>query len=149
MELKLKLENDLKDAMRSGDDVKKSSIRMVIAAMKLAQVEKGSPLDDQAILSLVQKEIKSRKESIADAERANRPDLIAAAKAEIAVLEVYLPAQMSIEELTTLSQAAIEETGATLPSDMGKVMKQIMPKVQGRAPNDQISLIVRQLLEKK
>jgi len=149
MELKLKLENDLKDAMRSGDDVKKSSIRMVIAAMKLAQVEKGGQLDDQAILSLVQKEIKSRKESIADAEKANRPDLIAAAKAEIAVLEVYLPAQMSNEELTALAQAAIEETGATLPSDMGKVMKQIMPKVQGRAPNDQISLIVRQLLEKK
>ena len=149
MELKLKLENDLKDAMRSGDEVKKSSIRMVIAAIKLAQVEKGSPLDDQAITGLVQKEIKSRRESIADAEKANRPDLIAAANAEITALEVYLPAQMSKEELTTLVQAAITESGASLPTDMGKVMKLLMPKIQGKAPNDQISLIVRQLLEKK
>ena len=149
MELKLKLENDLKDAMRSGDDVKKSSIRMVMSAMKLAQVEKGGPLDDQTILSLVQKEIKSRKESIADAEKANRQDLIDAANAEISALEVYLPAQMSKEELTSLAQSAITESGASLPNDMGKVMKLLMPKIQGRAPNDQISLIVRQLLEKK
>jgi hypothetical protein len=149
MELKLKLENDLKDAMRSSDDVKKGSIRMVIAAMKLAQVEKGGPLDDQAILGLIQKEIKSRKESIADAEKANRQDLISAAQAEISALEVYLPAQMSKEELTALAQTAIAESGASLPSDMGKVMKLLMPKIQGRAANDQISLTVRQLLEKK
>lgn len=149
MELKLKLENDLKDAMRSGDDVKKSSIRMVIASMKLAQVEKGGPLEDQAIVGLIQKEIKSRKESIADAEKANRQDLITAANAEISALEVYLPAQMSNEELTSLAQYAITESGASLPNEMGKVMKLLMPKIQGRAPNDQISLIVRQLLEKK
>ncbi len=149
MELKLKLENDLKDAMRSGDDVKKSSIRMVIAAIKLAQVEKGDLLDDQAIVGLVQKEIKSRKESIADAEKANRPDLISAANDEIKVLEMYLPTQMTQEELTVLVQAAIIESGATLPNDMGKVMKLLVPQVQGKAPNDQISRTVRQLLEKK
>ncbi len=149
MELKLKLENDLKDAMRSGDDVKKSSIRMVIAAIKLAQVEKGDLLDDQAIVSLVQKEIKSRKESIADAEKANRPDLISAAQAEIKALEMYLPTQMTQEELNALAQAAIIESGATLPNDMGKVMKLLVPQVQGKAPNDQISRTVRQLLEKK
>jgi uncharacterized protein YqeY len=149
MELKLKLENDLKDAMRSGEDVKKSSIRMVIAAIKLAQVEKGDLLDDQAIVGLVQKEIKSRKESIADAEKANRPDLIAAAQAEIKALEMYLPAQMTDEELTALAQAAIIESGASLPNDMGKVMKLLVPQVQGKAPNDQVSRTVRQLLEKK
>jgi uncharacterized protein YqeY len=149
MGLKLKLENDLKDAMRSGDDVKKSSIRMVIAAIKLAQVEKGDLLDDQAIVGLVQKEIKSRKESIADAEKANRPDLISAANEEIKALEMYLPAQMTQEELTTLAQAAIIESGAVLPNDMGKVMKLLIPQVQGKAPNDQISRTVRHLLEKK
>lgn len=149
MELKLKLENDLKDAMRAGDDVRKNSIRMVIAAIKLAQVEKGGSLDDQTILSLIQKEIKSRKEAIADAEKAKRPDLISVANAEISVLEVYLPAQMSKEELSTLAQAAINESGASQQSDMGKVMKLLMPRIQGRAPNDQISLVVRQLLEKK
>jgi uncharacterized protein YqeY len=149
MELKLKLENDLKDAMRSGDDVKKGSIRMVIAAIKLAQVEKGNLLDDQAIVGLIQKEIKSRKESIADAEKANRPDLIGAAQAEIKALEAYLPAQMTQEELTALAQAAIIESGAVLPNYMGKVMKLLIPQVQGKAPNDQISRTVRQLLEKK
>jgi uncharacterized protein YqeY len=149
MELKLKLENDLKDAMRSGDDVKKSSIRMVIAAIKLAQVEKGDLLDDQAIVGLVQKEIKSRKESIADAEKANRPDLISAANEEIKALEMYLPAQMTQEELTALAKAAIIESGAALPNDMGKVMKLLVPQVQGKAPNDQVSRTVRQLLEKK
>jgi len=149
MELKLKLENDLKDAMRSGDDIKKSSIRMVIAAIKLAQVEKGGPLDDQAIIGLIQKEIKSRKESISDAEKANRPDLIAGALLEIKALETYLPAQMTQEELTSLAQAAIEEAGAILPNDMGKVMKLLILKVQGKAANDQISRTVRQLLEKK
>jgi uncharacterized protein len=149
MELKLKLENDLKDAMRSGDDVKKSSIRMVIAAIKLAQVEKGDLLDDQAIVGLVQKEIKSRKESIADAEKANRPDLISAANEEIKALEMYLPAQITQEELTALAKAAIIESGAALPNDMGKVMKLLVPQVQGKAPNDQVSRTVRQLLEKK
>jgi hypothetical protein len=149
MELKLKLENDLKDALRSGDEVRKNSIRMILAAVKLAQVEKGAALDDQAIIGLIQKEIKSRKESIADAEKANRPDIIASSLSEIKVLEVYLPAQLSIEELTTLVDSAIDEVGATQPGDMGKVMKIIMPKVQGRAPNDQVSLLVRQFLEKK
>lgn len=149
MDLKQKLENDLKDAMRNSDDVKRSSIRMVIAAIKLAQVEKGGQLDDQAIVGLIQKEIKSRKESISDAEKANRPDLITAANAEISVLESYLPAQMTKEELTRLVVAAIAESNASLPSDMGKVMKLLIPRVLGRAPNDQISQTVRQLLEKK
>ncbi|MBA4420877.1 MAG: glutamyl-tRNA amidotransferase [Anaerolinea sp.] len=149
MELKPRLESDLHDAMRNGDDVKKSSIRMVLAAIKLAQVDKGGPLDDQAILALLQKEIKSRKESISDAEKANRPDLITAAQAEIAILEGYLPAQMPAEELAGLVQAAIQEAGASLPSDMGRVMKLLLPRVQGRAANDQVSQLVRQLLEKK
>ncbi len=115
MELKLKLENDLKDALRSGDGVRKNSIRMVLAAIKLAQVEKGAELDDQAIIGLVQKEIKSRKESIADAEKANRPDLIASSLSEIKVLEAYLPAQLSIEELTTLVDSAIRR-GRSYPT---------------------------------
>ena len=149
MELIPRLESDLHDAMRNGDNVKKSSIRMVLAAIKLAQVDKGGLLDDQAILALMQKEIKSRKESISDAEKANRPDLIASAQAEIAILEGYLPAQMPAEELAGLVQAAIQEAGASLPSDMGRVMKLLLPRIQGRAANDQVSQLVRQLLEKK
>ena len=147
MELKLKLENDLKDALRSGDEVRKNSIRLVIAAIQFAQVEKGSQLDDQAIVGLVQKEIKSRKESISDAEKANRQDLIASSLSEIKVLEDYLPAQLSMEELTSLVKSAIAEAGASQPNDMGKVMKIVMPIIHGKAPNDKVSLLVRQLLE--
>jgi uncharacterized protein YqeY len=148
MTLKTQFENDLKDAMRGGDEVRKTTIRGVIAAIKLAMVEKGAELDDTTVLALVQKEVKSRRESIADAEKANRPDLIASALAEIKILETYLPAQMSEDELRSLTAAAIAEVGALLPTDMGKVMKVLMPKVQGRAANDQISRMVRSLLEK-
>jgi len=147
MTLKSQLENDLKDGMRSGDETRKTTIRGVIAAIKLAMVEKGGELDDAAVLALVQKEVKSRRESIADAEKAGRVDLITSALAEIKILEAYLPAQMSEEELKTLTTAAIQEVGAALPSDMGKVMKVLLPKVQGRAANDQVSRMVRSLLE--
>ncbi len=147
MTLKSQLENDLKDGMRSGDETRKTTIRGVIAAIKLAMVEKGGELDDTAVLALIQKEVKSRRESIADAEKAGRPDLITSAMAEIKILEAYLPAQMSEEELKTLTAAAIQEVGATLPTDMGKVMKVLLPKVQGRAANDQVSRMVRSLLE--
>ncbi len=151
MDLKSTLENDLKDAMRSNDAVRKTSIRDVMAAIKLAQVEKSrdTVLDDTAVLALVQKEIKSRKESIHDAEKAGRPDLIEGYKAEISVLEGYLPKQLSPEELSDLVKQAIAETGASTPTDMGKVMKVVIPRVQGRAANDQVSSAVRALLEQK
>ncbi len=151
MDLKLRLEEDLKDAMRSNDPVRKNAIRSVIAAIKLAQVEKQKTTitDDATILSLVQKEVKSRKESVADAEKANRPDLIVGYLAEIKVLETYLPAQLSQDELFALVKQAVEVTGAAQPSDMGKVMKLVIPQVQGRAPNDVISSAVKAVLESK
>lgn len=151
MDLKTRIEEDLKDAMRANDPVRKTAIRSVLAAIKMAQVEKQKSIitDDATILSLVQKEIKSRKESIADAEKAKRPDLIDGYMAEIKVLETYLPAQLSADELNILVQQAISETGASLPSDMGKVMKVVIPRVQGRAANDVVSAAVKAMLEKK
>jgi len=147
MELKATLENDLKDAMRSNNDVKRSTLRMVLSAIKLAEIEKGAKLEESAIVAILQKEIKSRNEAISDAERANRPDLIQDNLAEIRVLELYLPKQMEESELRTLIQSVISELGATGPADMGKVIKTVLPKVQGRAPNDRVSLLVRQLLQ--
>jgi uncharacterized protein len=150
MDLKTRLEDDLKDALRKGEETRKITIRDVLAAIKLAQVEKGKPVvDDNGIIVLIQKEAKSRKESIADAEKANRPDLITKFQAEIKVLEAYLPEQLSKEELNDLVRKAIKETGAKSQSDMGKVMKIVIPQVQGRAANDQISAAVRSLLEIK
>lgn len=149
MELKNRLEEDLKAAMRANDPVRKTAIRSALAAVKLAQVEKdkNTILEDSAVLALIQKEIKARRESIADAQKANRPDLISGYEAEARVLEEYLPKQLTAEELADLIRQAIQEVGATAPTDLGKVMKVAIPRVQGRAPNDQISATARKLLE--
>jgi uncharacterized protein YqeY len=146
MEIKQALENALHDAMRSKNDTVLKSIRLVMSTVKLAEIEKGKPMDDAGIISVLQKEIKSRKESIADAEKASRPDLISAANAEIAVLEAYLPKQISDAELNEIIKNAIAEIQASAPSDMGKVMKIVMPKVQGRVAGDVLSQAVRKQL---
>lgn len=134
--------------MKSGDEVRKRTVRMVLAAVKQAEVDKRIELEDAAILSLIQKEVKNRRESLEEAKKANRADLIEANQAEIRVLESFLPAAMPAEELRSLVGAAIAETGASSPADMGKVMKIVMPKVAGRAPNDVVSATVRELLQK-
>ena len=134
--------------MKSGDEVRKRTVRMVLAAVKQVEVDKQAPLEDLAVVALIQKEIKNRREAVEEAKKANRPDLVGENESEIKVLEVFLPKAMSPEELRGLVQAAIAETGASAPSDMGKVMKIVMPKVAGRAPNDMISSAVKELLTK-
>jgi len=138
----------MKDAMRSGDEVRKRTVRMVLAAVKQAEVDKQTTLDDLAVTALMQKEIKNRREALEEAKKANRADLIEGNEAEIKVLEAFLPKAMPAEELRALVQAAITETAAAAPSDMGRVMKIVMPKVAGRAPNDVISATVKELLTK-
>jgi len=139
----------MKDAMRSGDEIRKRTVRMVLAAIKQAEVDKRTELDDMAVVSLIQKEVKNRRESMEEAKKANRADLIEANEAEIKVLEVFLPKAMPDEELRAIVQAAITETGASSQADMGKVMKIVMGKVAGKAPNDKISGTVRELLQPK
>ncbi|MFZ6026879.1 MAG: GatB/YqeY domain-containing protein [Chloroflexota bacterium] len=147
MTTKADLELALKDALRSGDSVRKGTIRMVIAAIKLAEAEKkGTILDENAVHAVIQKEIKARREAIADAERLNRDDLIAEAGAEIAVLESFLPRQLSSEELEALAREVIAEVGATSPKEMGLVMKALMPRVQERAAGNRVSQTVQKLL---
>ena len=141
------LENALKQAMRSRDDLRKRTLRMVLSAIRLAEIEKGTALEAPAIPAILQKEIKSRRESIVDADRARRPELAAEAQAEIAVLESFLPQQMSAIEVEELARAAIAEVGAASPREMGQVMKVLMPKIQGRADGAQVSQIVRWLLK--
>ena len=148
MDIKTQLNESVKDAMRSGDEVRKRTLRMVLAAVKQVEVDKRVALDDLAVTGLIQKEIKNRREAIEEAKTANRPDLIGENEVEITVLEAFLPKAMPAEELRAIVQAAIAETGAAAPSDMGKVMKIVMPKVAGRAPNDMISSTVKELLTK-
>ncbi len=146
MDTKVKLENALKEAMRAGDDIKKRTVRMALAAIKQVEIDRQISLDEAAVLAILQKEIKTRRESLEEARKANRPDLVAAAEAEIAVVNAFLPQALSADELKALVEAAIAEAGAASPSDMGKVMKLLVPRIQGRAPGDQVSQLVRQLL---
>lgn len=137
----------MKDAMKTGDVVRKNTVRMALAAIKQIEVDKRTSLDDSAVMSLLQKEIKNRREALEEAKKAERPDLVSANEAEIAVLEAFLPKAMSADELRELVKAAIAETGATTAGEMGKVMKAVMPKTAGRAPGDAVSAIVRELLK--
>jgi len=148
MSIKTQLNESMKDAMKSGDEIRKRTVRMALAAVKQMEVDKRIELDDMAVMNLLQKEIKNRREALEEARKANRPDLIEANEAEINVLQAFLPKAMPVEELRAIVQNAITETGAASPADMGKVMKVVMAKVAGRAPNDMVSTTVRELLQK-
>ena len=132
--------------MRSGDTVRKNTVRMALAAVKQVEVDKRITLDDPAVIALLQKEIKNRKEALEEAKKAEREDLVQENQAEIAVLESFLPAALPEEELREIVKNAILETGATGPADMGRVMKVALEKVAGRAPGGEVSAMVRELL---
>ena len=143
---KSELETELHSAMRSGDDLRKRTLRMILSSVKLAEVEKSGELDEAGMQAVLQREVKTRQEAMADAEKAQRPDLAAATHAELAIVQAYLPAQLSPDELEQMTRQAITATGAAGPQDMGRVMKEIMPKLQGRADGKTVNEIVRRLL---
>ena len=148
MDMKTELTNAVKESMKSGGEVRKRTVRMVLAAIKQVEVDRRISLDDAAVLSILQKEIKLRREALDEAQKANRADLAADAQAEINVLTVFLPKGLSAEELRAMVQDAVAETNAASPADMGKVMKTLLPKIAGRASGDQVSALVRELLQK-
>jgi hypothetical protein len=147
MSIKTDLEKALKEALRSGDTTRKNTVRMVLSAIKLAEINKGELLDETAVLGIVQKEIKTRREAIADAERAGRLDLVDANQAEITILQGYIPQEFSSAQLQALVKDVIHETGATSLREMGKVMAVLIPRLQGRATGEQASQLVRRLLQ--
>jgi len=147
-ELKNKFNDLLHESMRNHDEIARDTMRMILTSLKLAEVEKKQELDDTAVLALVQKEIKSRHESIVDFNKGNRADLVEKTEKEIKVLEQFLPKQLTDDELKTVVEEAIKEVDAQNPADMGKVMKIVIPKVQGKASSDRISGLVKQLLQK-
>ncbi|GJQ51577.1 MAG: aspartyl-tRNA amidotransferase subunit B [Anaerolineaceae bacterium] len=149
MTLKTQLNESAKEALKSGDETRKRTVRMVLAAVKQAEVDKRIELDDAAVMNLIQKEVKNRREAVEEAKTAQRSDLVEANEAEIRILEAFLPQAMPAEELLALAQSAVIESGATGFSDMGKVMKIVMAKAAGRAANDKISAAVREALQPK
>lgn len=144
---RIEIETALKTAMKEGNDVRKRTLRMILSAIKFSEIEKGSQLDEVAIAAILQKEIKIRKEAISDAQKANRPDLVLESEAEIKVVEYYLPKALSDEELRVLVKSIIEEESANSLKEMGKVIKIVMSRVQGRAPGDKVSALVKELLQ--
>ena len=169
MALKDRLNNDLKEALRSSDDVRKTTLRQMLAGLRQAQLDKrtaaaralgaGSALsagrldtleqveiDDSESLAVLQKEAKAHRESIADAAKAGREDLVAANEAELRIIESYLPQQLSREEVRALAQAAIAEAGATDLKQLGAVMKILTPRTKGRADGRLVNDVVRELL---
>jgi uncharacterized protein YqeY len=146
--LKEKFSNLLHEAMKNRDDVARDTMRLLLTNLKLLEVEKKQTLDDTAILALIQKEIKSRHESIEEFKKGNRQDLVERSQAEIKVLEQFLPKQLSDEEVKAIVTATVAEIGATSMADMGKVMKAALPKMQGQAASDRVSAMVKELLQK-
>lgn len=148
MSLKSILQKNLTEAMKSRDELRKVPLRLVMAAIKEAEIEKQQELEDSDVLRVIQKEAKARLDTIADAQKANRPDLEERAEAELAILKEFLPEELSQEKIEALVRETIAEVGAASMADMGAVMKAIMPKIQGRADGGQVSQAVRQALQK-
>ncbi|UQZ86993.1 glutamyl-tRNA(Gln) amidotransferase subunit E [Paenibacillus konkukensis] len=146
MSLSEKLNEDMKLAMKSQDKFKLTVIRMVRAAIKNIEIDQRKTLDDQEVLDVLSREIKQRKDSLQEFEKAGRDDLAKTVKAEIEILMEYLPQQLSEEEVKAIVQQTIQEVGASSKADMGKVMGALMPKVKGRADGKLVNQAVQQLL---
>ncbi len=144
--LKDQVQADLADAMRNRDEVRKSTLRLLIAAIKNTEIDQGKTLDDDAVVTVIQKQVKQRRESIIEFEKGNRPDLVEREAAEAAILQTYLPEQARPEEIEAAARRVIAETGASGPRDIGKVMPALTREFAGRADGRAINEIVRSLL---
>lgn len=148
MSLKAQITEDMKTAMRAKDSARLGTIRLLQAAMKQKEVDERVELDDAAVIAIVDKLMKQRKDSIAAYETANRQDLADVEKAEMEVLKVYLPERMSEAEITAAVQAIVAEVGATGPGDMGKVMGKVKTALAGKADMGLVSAAVKAVLSK-
>lgn len=146
MSLKQQLTDDMKTAMKAGERERLGVIRLINAAIKQREVDERIELDDAAVLAVLEKMVKQRKDSITQYEAAKREDLAAVERAEMAVIETYLPAKLGEAEVLAAIQAAIAQTGASGPADMGKLMGVLKPKLAGQADMGQVSALVKKAL---
>jgi hypothetical protein len=144
--LKERLSSDLKQAMRGGDKVRRSVIRLVLAAVHNAEIARQAALEDSDVLGIIAKEARQREESIEAFKKGNRQDLVAQEEAEMAVLQEYLPRQMTRDEVIAEARRVIEEVGAQGPRDKGKVMPKLIAQLKGRADGREINAVVTELL---
>jgi len=146
MSLKEQLSTDLKEALKAGDERRKSTLRFLMSAIHNAEIEAGHELDDGGVAGVIAKQVKQRRDSIEEFRKGAREDLMAKEEAEMALLLAYLPEQMSREEITEAARRVIAETGASAPGDKGKVMPVLINQLRGRAEGRQINEVVTELL---
>ena len=144
--LKQKLTDDIKQAMKSGDNVRRSVLRLLMAAINNAEIARRATLEDADILGTITKEVRQRQESIDAFKQGNRDDLIAKEEKEKEILQEYLPEQMSREEIVDAVRQVIKEVGAQGPGDKGKVMPRIIAQLKGKADGREINAVVTELL---
>ena len=149
MSLKEKLTADMKEAMKAREEGRQrlGVIRLVRGAIRQQEIDGQRELDDDEVLAVISKEVKQRRDSIEEFQKGGRNDLVRQNEAEIAILMEYLPRQMTEDEVRRTAEETVAATGASAPKDMGKVMKELMPKVKGRADGKLVNQIVRELLE--
>jgi uncharacterized protein YqeY len=146
MSLKSQLTDDMKATMKSGEKDRLGVIRLIKADIQRREVDERIVLDDAQVLAVLEKMLKQRKDSVSQYEAAGREDLAAVERAEIAIIQAYLPAQMSVDDLASEIANAIADSGAAGPQDMGKVMAVLKPRIAGRADMGQASALVKQKL---
>ena len=146
MSLEEQLRDDLKQALKTGDKVRLSTIRLLLTGIHNTEIARRAPLDDSGVLDVIAKGAKQRRESIEAFKQGNRPDLVASEEAELDILLGYLPQQMPRQEIIAAAQQAIAELGAKGPGDRGKVMSRLMPQLKGRAEGREVGDIVSELL---
>jgi hypothetical protein len=146
MNLKDRLTEDLKQAMRQGDERRKSTIRLVRAAITNAEIEQGEDLGEDEVLAIIAKQAKQRRESVAEFAKAGRQDLVDQEEEELQILLSYLPAQMSRDEIEVAARQVIAEVGATSMAQMGEVMRQLMSQLKGKADGSLVNQVVREIL---
>ena len=146
MNLKQQLRKDLKDALRARDERRKSVIRLTLAAIINAEVEKGGELDDDDMVPILRKEARRRQDTIVELRQVDRPEMLAKEEMELAILEGYLPQLLSREEIAEEARQVVAEVGATGMGQMGPVMRQLMSKLRGRADGRVVDKVVRELL---
>ncbi len=146
MSIKSDLEQGLKDAMKSHDEDRKRVYRMALSSIKFIEKNENKELDDQGLIAVLQKEIKIRNETLQEAVKSGRESMVSEIKNEISLLENFLPKQLSLDEIKEIIISAISEVQAMSAADMGKVIKTVLPKVKGRAANDVVSKLIKDLL---
>jgi uncharacterized protein len=149
MELKARIQADMADAMRAGDAEKRNALRMLLAAIKQVEVDERRALSDADVVSVLTRQVKQLRESVADAEKSGRNALATQVQAELTIIESYLPQMISREEIRARAEEIIDQLGASDPKAMGQVMGRLMPELKGQADGRVVTEVVRELLQER